>query len=110
MASPQLALEFPTEPPPRRRPRYRALRVAESPLTLELATEQARRALSTAGLGHQVSRVVAWPTTDRPHHLTVVALLRTGADPDKVAEALAELSSEVKRGAAMVAVYRKRES
>jgi hypothetical protein len=76
-------------------------------LTAELAIGQARRALVDAGLMAQVSRVVAWPTSERSGWLSTAALLRVGADPVKVADALSDLpDAEVRCGVAMAAAYR----
>lgn len=114
----QLALNIPTAPPTARRPRKPGRRAHSAPqsarftytppvLTVELATEQARRALTDAGLVAQVTRVVTRPTFDRSGWLTTVALLRAGADPVEVADALAGLpGAEVRCGEVSVSVYR----
>jgi predicted GTPase len=103
MTAAQRTLDFDTPVPKRRR----HLKVATPPLTLEQATEQARRALIDAGLKHQVSRVLTWPAEDRPGHLFTVALPRVGADAGAVADVLGGLpGADVWRGIAAVAVWR----
>jgi hypothetical protein len=107
MSAAQGVLNFDTPTPTRRR-RARHLKVAAPPLTPDLATEQARRALTDTGLKHQVSRVLTWPDEDRPGHLFTVALLRVGADPGVVVGVLGGLPGpDVWRGIAAVAVRRR---
>ena len=114
----QLALPFPqplTTPQPRktrqRAPKpLRAVPQAE-PLTLDRATVDARHGITAAGLlgsAAAVSRVVSWHS-ERRGWISTVALLRTGADPRVVTQALARLG-EVKSGEAFVAVYRRGET
>lgn len=112
----QDALNFDTPPRPRRprktatpaaERRERRIQVTIPPLTLDLATEQAQRALTDAGLRPQVSRVFSEPASHLPGHIATVALLRVGADTDAVAVALGELpGGQVWRGEAAVAVWR----
>jgi hypothetical protein len=111
----QDALNFDTPPRPRRPRRTataptgnreRRLQVTIPPLTLDLATEQAQRALTDAGLRQQVSRVFSEPASHLPGHIATVALLRVGADTDAIAGALGGLpGAQVWRGEAAVAVW-----
>jgi hypothetical protein len=114
--SAQGALTLDTAPRPRRprktaiaatgnRERY--LQVVTPPLTLDVATEQAQRALTDAGLRQQVSRVFSELASHLPGHIATVALLRVGADTEAIAGALGELpGAQVWRGEAAVAVWR----
>lgn len=113
-AASQFVLEFPTHPeaPPQpRKRRQRALSAVpgvtyEAPtLTPDVATAQARAALTAAGVP---CRCLSWPTTDRPGWVTTVALPRAGVDAQQVADALGGLG-ELWCGTAAVAVYRRRE-
>jgi hypothetical protein len=104
MTAAQRTLDFDTPAPKRRR----HLKVATPPLTPDVATEQARQALTDAGLKPQVSRILTWPVEDRPGHLFTVTLLRVGADPGAVAGVLGGLpGAQVWRGDAAVAVWRR---
>jgi hypothetical protein len=104
MTAAQGVLDFDTPAPKRRR----HLKVATPPLTPDVATEQARQALTNAGIKQQVSRVLTWPAEDRPGHLFTVALLRVGAAPASVADVLGGLpGADVWRGVAAVAVWRR---
>lgn len=84
-----------------------ALTFDTPPLTLELATAQAQRALTDAGLRQQVSRIYSEPASHLPGHIATVALLRVGADTEAIAGALGGLpGAQVWRGEAAVAVWR----
>jgi hypothetical protein len=88
-------------------PPERRLRVEVPSLTLDLATEQAQRVLTDAGLKQQVSRVYSEPASHLPGYIATVALLRVGADADAVAGVLSALpGAEVWCGVAAVAVWR----
>jgi hypothetical protein len=104
MTAAQGVLDFDTPSPKRRR----HLKVATPPLTPDLATDQARKALTDAGLKPQVSRILTWHAEDRPGHLFTVALLRSGADPASVADVLGGLPrADVWCGVAAVGVWRR---
>jgi hypothetical protein len=111
--SAQGTLNFDTPPRPRRprktvtESREQDLKVTTPPLTLDVATEQAQRVLTDAGLRQQVSRVYSEPASHLPGHIATVALLRVGADINAVAGVLGGLpGSQVWRGEAAVAVWR----
>jgi hypothetical protein len=107
MTPAQGVLDFNT-PPTARRKRERHLKVTTPPLTLDVATEQAQRALTDAGLRQQVSRVFSEPASHLTGHIATVALLRVGADAEAVAGVLGGLpGAQVWRGMAAVAVWRR---
>lgn len=77
-------------------------------LTPEQATQDAHTALTTAGLRHQISRIVTWPTNNNPGCLTTVALLRHGANPQQIHTTLTALPGVTGShpGQASISTYR----